>query len=135
MLLTLQNIDHLLTLSANTASTNPSLSVSLIDQALHQVKNIRAERNEALQSVTTVWYQNWFPRVEEVKGRKFLDLVDDVKDHGPARTVDMSYLLYRELKLPLGKWAKEVLDARNQFAGKNNLPASSETFNWESIEL
>ena len=47
----------------------------------------------------------------------------------------MSYLIHRQLKLPLGKWAKEVLNARNQFAGKNNLPARSELFNWERIQL
>lgn len=135
MLLNLQKIDHLLQLSSDAAGANPALAVSLIDQALDEVKSIRVERNEVLQSVTTVWYQDWFPRVAEANGRKFLDLVDDVKDHGPARTVDMSYLIYRQLKLPLGKWAKEVLDARNQFATKNNLPARNETFNWESIEL
>ena len=132
MLLNVQKINDLLKFSADAAGSNPALAVSLIDQALDQVNNIRVERNEVLQSVTAVWYQDWFPRVEEANGRKFLDLVDDVKDHGPARTVDMSYLMYRQLKLPLGKWATEVLDARNQFAGKNNLPARNETFNCDN---
>ena len=135
MLLNLQKINDLLKFSADAAGSNPPLAVLLIDQALDQVNNIRVERNEVLQSVTAVWYQDWFPRLEEANGRKFLDLVDDVKDHGPARTVDMSYLIYRQLKLPLGKWATEVLDARNQFAGKNNLPVRSETFNWNNNGL
>ncbi len=135
MLLGLQNINNLLTLSSDAAATNPSLAVSLIDQALDQAKKIHDERNEVLQEVTTVWYQDWFPRVAEANGRKFLNQVDDVKDHVPARTIDMSYLIYRELKFPLGKWAEDVLTARNQFAGKNNLPLRSETFDWASIEL
>jgi len=135
MMLNLQKINHFIELAADSVTTTPSMAVSLLDQALNELKNIRTERNEVLQSVTTVWYQDWFPRVQEANGRKFLDFVDDVKDHGPARTIDMSYLIYRELKLPMGKWAKEVLDARNQFAGRNNLPVRNETFDWESIDL
>ena len=71
----------------------------------------------------------------EANGRKYLDQVDDVKDHEPVRTVDMSYLIYRQLKYPLGKWAEEVTNARNQFAKTNNLPTRTETFNWENTEL
>jgi hexosaminidase len=130
MLLDLQEINNLLKLSADAAAANPSLAVSLVDQALKQVEKIRDERNEVLQTVTTIWYQDWYPRVAEANGRKFLDLVDDVKDHVPARTVDMSYLIYRQLKFPLGRWAKDVLDARNQFANKNNLPLRKEIFDW-----
>ena len=135
MLLGLQKINNLLKLSSDAAAANPSLAVSLVDQALEQVEKIRDERNEVLQTVTTVWYQDWYPRVDEANGRKFLDQVDDVKDHGPARTVDMSYLIYRELKFLLGKWAEDVLNARNQFAKTHNLPVKIETFNWESIDL
>ena len=136
MLLDLQKINNLLKLSADAAAAaNPSLAVSLVDQALKQVKKIRDERNEVLQTVTTVWYQDWYPRVAKANGRKFLDSVDDVKDHVPARTVDMSYLIYRQLKFPLGRWAQDVLDARNQFANKYNLPMRKETFDWENIKL
>jgi len=134
MLLGLQKINDLLSLSSTVASSNPAMAVSLIDQALDQVNNIRDERNEVLQSVTTVWYQDWYPRVAEANGRKYLDQVDDVKDHLPVRTVDMSYLVYRQLKYPLGKWADEATNARNQFAKANNLPVRTATVNWESIE-
>ena len=131
MLFGLKRINDFLILSSDVASTNPAVAVSLIDQALDQAKRIRNERNEVLRSVTTVWYQDWFPKVAEANGRKFLDKVDDVKDHLPVRTVDMSYLIYRELKYPLGKWAEEVLEVRNEFAKRNNLPISTESLNWE----
>lgn len=135
MLLGLQRINNFLKLSSDAASTNPAVAIALIDQALEQARKIRDERNEMLQAVTTVWYQDWYPRVAEAKGRKFLDQVDDVKDHTPARAIDMSYLIYRELKYPLGKWAEEVVNARNQFAKRNNLPIRTEVLNWETIEL
>lgn len=135
MLLDLQKINDLLSLSSNVASSNPAVAVSLIDQALDQVNKIREERNEVLQSVTTVWYQDWYPRVAEANGRKYLDEVDDIKDHLPVRTMDMNYLIYRELHYPIGKWVEEVIKARNQFAKKNNLPVIKETLNWEATEL
>ena len=134
MLLGLQRINDLLNLSSTVASSNPAVAVSLIDQALDQVNKIREERNEVLQAVTTVWYQDWYPRVAEANGRKYLDQVDDVKDHEPVRTVDMSYLIYRQLKYPLGKWVEEATNARNQFAKANNLPVRTETLNWENAE-
>ena len=133
MLLDLKRINELLKISAQAAVNNPSLAVAVIDQALDMVKRIRDERNEVWRGVTNTWYQDWFPKVAEANGRKFLYQVDDVKDHYPDRTIDMSYLIYRQLKYPLGKWAAEVLVTRNQFAKKNNLLERTEEFNWESI--
>jgi hypothetical protein len=131
MLLGLKRINDFLNLSSDVASRNPAVAVSLIDQALEQAENIKNGRNEVLGAVKMVWYQKWFPRVTEANGRKFLDEVDDVKDHLPVRTVDMSYLIYRELKYPLGKWAEEVRDVRNHYAKTNNLPIRTESLNWK----
>jgi hypothetical protein len=131
MLLDLQRSVDFLHLASEIASTNPAVAVSLIDQALDQVRRIRDERNEVLQAVTTIWYQDWHPRVAEANGRIYLDQVDDVKDHEPVRTVDMSYLIYRQLKYPLGQWAEEVTRARNRFAEKNGLTMRTETLSWE----
>ncbi len=47
---------------------------------------------------------------------EYLHAVDDVKDHRPIRTPDMSYLIYRELNFPMNKWAEATLEARNAFA-------------------
>jgi hexosaminidase len=134
MLLGLKRINDLMNQSAAVAAVSPATAVSLLDHALEEVKMILDKRNEVLQTVTTTWYQDWFPRVAEANGRKFLDLPDDVKDHQPARTVDMSYLIYRELKYPLGKWAADGTRARNEFAKGNNLPFRTETINWEAVE-
>ena len=56
--------------------------------------------------------------------------MDDVKDHEPVRTVDMSYLIYRQLKYPLGQWAEAVRQVRNRFAQQHNLPSRTETLAW-----
>jgi hypothetical protein len=61
--------------------------------------------------------------------------VDDVKDHRPVRTVDMSYLVYRELLYALGDWAAQTLAARNEYARTHQLPARSGELNWKDTAM
>ena len=127
MLLQLQKINSLLAYAPNTRST------IIIDAALDVAKQMRNERNEVLHSVESVWYEEWFPRVTEANGRKFLDVVDDVKDHVPIRTVDMSYLVYRQLNYPMDKWWQQLIQARNKIAQDNILPLRNDELHWKSI--
>jgi hypothetical protein len=60
--------------------------------------------------------------------------VDDVKDHEPGRTIDMSYLIYRELHYPLGSWAEHVHKVRNGLAIKKGLPVRKEVKQWDSLD-
>ncbi len=131
MLMELKKINNLLEISSGLAKTNPAAAIAMLDETLDHAVSIRNERNQVLQSLTTTWYQDWHPRVAEANGRKFLDQVDDVKDHQPIRTVDMSYLIYRQLKYPLGKWAGEVLKVRNEFAKTHNLASRDYQLDWE----
>jgi hypothetical protein len=123
----LQKINSLLAYAPNTRST------IIIDAALDVAKQMRNERNEVLHSVESVWYEEWFPRVTEANGRKFLDVVDDVKDHVPIRTVDMSYLVYRQLNYPMDKWWQQLIQARNKIAQDNILPLRNDELHWKSI--
>lgn len=112
------------------AGSDAKNAVAALDRALSIAQNIREYRNEVLQDATATWYQTWFPRVAEANGRRFLDRVDDVKDHQPARTVDMSYLVYRELHYPLGEWAKQVIAVRNKFAADHGIKTHEVQFDW-----
>ena len=133
MLLDLEKIYNQLSLASDLAPNHPTAAVSMLDVALNFVKEIRDDRNGVLQLVSTTWLQDWYPRVAEANGRKFVDQVDDVKDHQPVRTVDMSYLIYRQLHFPLGHWAENMLQARNDFAAKNGLPQLKEQLDWKTI--
>ncbi len=130
-LLDLQHIDSLLKQSAILASTNPPAAISFIDRALDQVRVTWQGRTEVFGSLTNLWYQQWYPVVTEANGRKFLFQADDVKDHLPGRTTDLSYLIYREIHYPLGKWEKDVLTVRNLYAKENNLPLRTDITYWE----
>jgi hypothetical protein len=109
-------------------------AVASLDRALNIAESIRQYRNQVLQNATDTWYKSWFPRVPEAKGRRYLDAVDDVKDHQPVRTVDMSYLVYRELLYPLDNWAKAVVAARNQYAAAHGLPPRTFSLQWTETQ-
>jgi hypothetical protein len=116
------------------AEGKPQDATESMDRALEIAHSIRRERNEALNNAIATWYKSWMPRVAEANGRKFLHELDDVKDHVPDRTVDMTYLVGRELQLPFGDWVAGIIKARNQYAAAHQLPADSRTFDWQSTE-
>ena len=132
MLLDLGRIDAALKTAQTAASkADAKAAVAAIDSALDLAENIRLQRNRVYADALEVWSRSWYPRVLEANGRKFIQAVDDVKDHLPVRTADMTYLIYRQLLNPLGDWAGQVEAARNQYATAHELPARSRRFNWK----
>jgi hypothetical protein len=133
MLLALKKInDHLRAASAK-ASVKPVAAVASLDSALNMAAAIKIQRNTTFSSISNLWLKDWYPLVAEANGRKFVFELDDIKDHQPARTIDLTYLIYRQLNYPLGKWAEEVQKVRNDFAGKNKLPLRNERLQWEKV--
>jgi hexosaminidase len=110
-------------------------ATAALDRALDLTLTIKDQRNRALQETVETWYKSWFPRVAEANGRRFLHELDDVKDHLPDRTVDMSYLIYRQLLLPLGVWYDQVQSARNSYAKKHELPLRHSALKWSDTGL
>jgi hexosaminidase len=117
------------------AKADSKRALSGLDRALDIAENIRQERNQAYADAVATWYKSWYPRVSEGNGRKFLDKVDDVKDHLPVRTVDMSYLIYRQLLYPLGDWAEKLQTVRNQYAASQGMPAVPRQFDWKDTAV
>jgi tetratricopeptide (TPR) repeat protein len=135
MLLDLDHINTALqSAQAASAKGDHKDAVGALDQALNMAENIRQQRNRTFADATATWYKSWYPRVPEGNGRKFVDSVDDVKDHLPVRTVDMTYLIYRQLLYPLGDWVREVESVRNEYATAHNMPAQSQPWNWKDTE-
>jgi hypothetical protein len=134
----IEDIHHMdadLVAASQVRDKNPRQALHEVDKALDLASSIRQSRNEVLQNSTATWEQKWFPRVEEANGRRFLDELDDVKDHLPNRTVDMSYLVYREKNLPFGEWVNSIAAARNQFAGAHHLPVRDYHLAWDDFSV
>ncbi|HLK18066.1 MAG TPA: beta-N-acetylhexosaminidase [Bryobacteraceae bacterium] len=117
------------------ADNKPKDALEQLDSVLEAAQNIRRSRNLALRDAIVTWQKSWLPRGEAANGRQFLHQLDDVKDHVPDRTVDMSYLVYRELQLPFGDWVNGILRARNQYAAAHQLPQTSISFDWQDKEI
>jgi hypothetical protein len=112
---------------------NPKQALAMADRALNTATRIWSQRNQALQDATDTWYKSWHPRVAEANGRHVLHELDDVKDHLPDRTVDMTYLVYREKILPFGDWVNAIAKARNEFAAQHNLPSRNYQLKWDDF--
>ena len=122
--------------SAAAAATRPQPEEALaaLDDALDSVRETQRERNRVLHGLEETWYKTWFPRVAEANGRRFLHELDDVKDHVPDRTVDMTYHIYRQLLLPMQEWFEKVQAVRNGYAKSYNLPEKNIPFNWSDTK-
>ncbi len=66
----------------------------------------------------------------EANGRRFLHDLDDVKDHTGDRTIDLTYMIQRELQLPVGEWMENIRAARNRTAEAHGLKPATEKFDW-----
>jgi hypothetical protein len=134
MLQRVARMDGLLRSTADAAGKNQAKqAVASLDQVLQQAKLVRYSRNRALADATQTWYKSWLPRIAEANGRRFVHELDDVKDHLPDRTVDMTYLVYRELLLPFGDWVEQVRSVRNQYAAAHALPVQKASFDWQDL--
>ncbi len=134
MLLDLERINAALgAAQAAAAKADVKGAVTTVDQALDLAERIRQQRNQAFADAVATWYKSWYPRIAAANGRRFLDQVDDVKDHLPVRTVDMTYLIYRQILYPLGEWASNVQAVRNQYAKAHQMPARSGALDWKEI--
>jgi hexosaminidase len=112
------------------AARNPEDGIEPYDRALDLARQIRQQRNAAFRDAAATYEKSWFPRVAEANGRKFLHELDDVKDHVPDRTVDLSYMIDRELQLPFGEWVENIRAARNRLAESRGLKADNRKFDW-----
>jgi hypothetical protein len=129
----IHRMDEDLASASQMKDKDPKAAVNQMDSALDIATSIWQQRNEALKDATATWDQRWFPRVESANGRHFLHELDDVKDHLPDRTVDMTYLVFREKILPFGQWVNAIATARNQFAAVHNLPARNYHLAWQNF--
>ena len=131
----IRHIDEALASASKLRAKDAKQALREVDRALDTAHSIQQQRNEVLKNAETTWYKSWHPRVSEANGRRFLHELDDVKDHLPDRTVDMSYLVYREKLLPFGEWVNAILTARNQFAAAHHLPRRDERFDWSDLTV
>lgn len=135
MLAGIHSMDMDLASASQIKGKDPQKAIGEIDRALDTASSIWQQRNEVLRDAVETWGKSSFPRVADANGRHFLHELDDVKDHLPDRTVDMSYLVYREKILPFGTWVNSIVAARNEFSAAHHLPARNYRLAWDDFSV
>lgn len=131
MLITLNGVMDRLQAASSAAAANPALAIKQLDAAMDLVSTLKTQRDSVLALVMKVWFKEWHPLVEKANGRTFLQQIDDIKDHQPVRTIDLSYLIYRELHYPLEQWWNGVQNVRNEYAQRHQLPLMQKQLDWQ----
>jgi hypothetical protein len=134
MLLALKDINDYLKAAATYASSDAAKAVNNLDSALSVAADVKKQRDAMFASVEKVWFKDWQPLVPVANDRRFLHELDDIKDHEPGRTIDLSYLIYRQIHYPLDKWTTAVTSSRNAYAAKHNLQLRREVLQWAAYK-
>ena len=134
MLLALKHIADYLHTATVYASQDAAKAIVQLDSALAVAAAIKKQRDAMLSSVEKVWFKEWQPLAPAANNRHFLYELDDIKDHEPGRTIDLRYLIYRQLHYPLDKWAAAVTNSRNVYAAKHHLPLRKVELQWDDYK-
>ncbi len=123
LLLAMKGIEDQLRAAHDAAvRNNPKLAVGQLVAAHDRVRRIVSDGQKAFADLTIVWEKSRFPKGQEVKGKKFLHVLDDVKDHWADRRPDLCYMTAPEDSIGLEQWLKNLSGVIEQYAKKNNVP-------------
>ncbi len=91
-------------------------------RAYRRAEEIIAERTEIFEKLRRIWEQDRFPKGREVAGRKFVHILDDVKDHFADRRPDLSYMIAPEESIELEKWMEKLDQVGRSFMVQHQIP-------------
>jgi hypothetical protein len=90
--------------------------------AYRQAGEIIAGRKEVFADLKRTWEKSRYPKGQEVNSRKFVHVLDDVKDHWADRRADLSYMIAPEESIGMEKWMEQLEAVAQQYARTHNLP-------------
>jgi hexosaminidase len=93
--------------------------------AYGQARDIVAGRKDVFANLKRTWEKSRYPKGQEVNGKKFVHVLDDVKDHWADRRADLSYMIAPEESIGLEKWMEQMGAAIQEYARTHNVPVRS----------
>ena len=122
-ILTLKEIESRLARAKQAADRgNAKQAVGELVSAYDLADHISKERESMFRNVESVWEKSRFPKGQEVGGRRFIHVLDDVKDHWADRRSDLSYMIAPEESVNLQKWQDDLKSVIHAYAERNHLP-------------
>jgi hypothetical protein len=104
------------------SETEPDVAVRLMVEAYNLMGRILEAQEEMWQSLRKIWEKSRFPKNRTVDGRKFLWVMDDVKDHFADRREGLDYMLAPFHRMDMPAWRVQLLDRIRQYAEWKGVP-------------
>jgi hypothetical protein len=95
--------------------------VSLLTEANRRVKECLADRKAMWERLTATWEKSRYPKGQSVAGRKFVHILDDLKDHRADRRPGLDYMLEPLELSNLESWSDSLARFTNQFTASRGL--------------
>jgi hexosaminidase len=128
MLLAVAGAEDLLVQAAETAKAGShEEALALLRSAHQKVQRTTGELETTYQRVKAVWEKSRFPKGQSVDGRRFVHVMDDVKDHTADRTPDLRYLVLPEERIGLRDWLAALEKVIGAYAAAHGLKSGFST--------
>lgn len=104
------------------AKKQPAQAVGHAVSAYNAVEKLERDGTTHFRNVERVFEKTWQPAGRTVNGRKFVQVLDDTKDHFAGRTSDLGYMQAPELSVGLASWREKLKGLIEGYAKANNVP-------------
>ncbi len=108
--------------SAEAAKNRPAPAVGHLVSASNRVARIEQDAAAVERNITEVFEKSRYPNGREVDGKKFVQVLDDTKDHWAGRTPDLRYMFAPERSIGLAAWRAKIDSITREYAAHNKVP-------------
>jgi hexosaminidase len=120
-LLNLASIEEYL-IKASKTENDHAEAIGLMVQAYNLADDILAEKKKLENGLTATWEKSRFEKCRTVNGRKFVWVLDDLKDHWADRRMGLQYMFAPFERIEIEKWHKQLMTAMTDFSKTHNVP-------------
>ncbi len=120
-LLSWENIEKSL-IKASSMSKDDAQAMEQMVQAYNLAGDIRKEGEEVGKELKKVWEKSRFEKCGTVNGRKFIYVLDDLKDHFADRRLGLEYMFAPFERMAIGNWQKQLMVVMMDYSRIHNVP-------------
>jgi hypothetical protein len=106
---------------ASIAGTDYAGSVNQLVEAYNLAGEINREMNDVISNLKVVWEKSHFEKCRTVDGRKFVHVLDDLKDHFADRRTGLEHMTAPFERMEIAKWQEELMVLINEISVNHNV--------------
>jgi hypothetical protein len=122
LLLGLAHAEDLLVLASEAAKEKDhERAIDLVTEARDKARMLLDDMKTMHQRLKAVWEKSRFEKGRTIDGRKFVHIMDDVKDHTADRRPDLSYIISHEENIGLPEWLDSLQRAIDAYSAAHSV--------------